>query len=68
MNLELTLEEVKSLREGLQKARATNLNYGIIKKIDAMLLENNLIYEFVPKPRVKYQKKTIWEYVWKEVK
>ena len=68
MNLELTLEEVKSLREGLQKARATNLNYGIIKKIDAMLLENNLIYEFVQKPRVKYQKKTIWEYVWKEIK
>ena len=68
MNLELSLEELKSLREGLSKARATSLNYGIIKKIEAILLENNLIYEFVAKPKVKYQKKTVWEYVWKEVK
>jgi hypothetical protein len=67
MNLELSLEELKSLREGLSKARATSLNYGIIKKIEAILLENNLVYEFVQKPKVKYQKKAIWEYVWKEV-
>jgi hypothetical protein len=68
MNLELSLEEVKSLREGLGKALATSLNYGIIKKIDAMLLENNLTYELVPQPKTKYQKKTIWERVWVEVK
>jgi hypothetical protein len=68
MNLELSLDEVKSLREGLGNARATNLNWGIIKKLDAMLLENNLTYELIPQPKAKYQKKTIWERVWVEVK
>ena len=68
MNLELSLEELKQVRESLNKGRCTLISLDVTKKVDALLLENNLIYEFVAKPKVKYQKKTIWEYVWKEVK
>lgn len=65
MNLEL--KEVKILREALQKAPLQNGTWDLIKRLDAILLENNLIYERIELPKVKYQKKTIVKYVFQEV-
>jgi hypothetical protein len=68
MNLELTLEELKVIRVGLNKAPASLIGLDAIKKVDALLLENNLIYERTELPKVKYQKKAIVKYVFQEVK
>lgn len=66
MNLEL--KEVKILREALQKAPLQNGTWDLIKRLDAILLENNLIYERIELPKAKYQKKAIVKYVFQEVK
>ena len=66
MNLEL--KEVKILREALQKAPLQNGTWDLIKRLDAILLENNLIYERIELPKAKYQKKTRVKYVFQEVK
>lgn len=66
MNLEL--KEVKILREALQKAPLQNGTWDLVKRLDAILLENNLIYERIELPKAKYQKKAIVKYVFQEVK
>ena len=66
MNLEL--KEVKILREALQKAPLQNGTWDLIKRLDAILLENNLIYERIELPKAKYQKKVVVKYVFQEVK
>jgi hypothetical protein len=66
MNLEL--QEVKLIREALQKAPLQQGTWDLVKKLDAVLLENNLIYERIELPKEKYQKKAIVKYVFQEVK
>ena len=66
--MNLSLEEVKAIRVALNKVAATTAGWEVIKKADAYLLENGLIYERTELPKVKYQKKAIVKYVFTEVK
>ena len=68
MNLELTLEQLKLIRVGLNTAPLQTGTWDLIKKLDAILLENNLIYERIELPKAKYQKKARVRYVFQEVK
>ena len=70
MNIEtLSIEDLKLIRIGLNKVPFTG-NPGIldtIKRVDAILATHNLKFEMVARPKVKYQRSNIYDYVFKAI-
>jgi hypothetical protein len=66
-SMNLTIEDLKLIRMGLNKVPVSHQLWDTIKSVDAMLAEHNLKYEMVSKPRRKYQRGTSHEYVFNPI-
>ncbi len=67
--MNLTVEELKTIRMGLNKVSFSSRNNVLetVSKVDAMLAEHNLKFDMVAKPKRKYQRGTIYEYVFNPI-
>jgi len=65
--MNLTVEDLKLIRMGLNKVPVSQQLWDTIKNVDAMLAEHNLKFEMVSKPRRKYQRGTSHEYVFNPI-
>ena len=70
MNIEtLDIENLKTIRLGLNKVPFSTRNniLATVKKIDAILAEHNLKFEMVARPKAKYQRSNIYDYVFNPI-
>jgi hypothetical protein len=65
--MNLTVEDLKLIRMGLNKVPVSPQMWDTIKNVDVMLAEHNLKFEMVAKPRRKYQRGTSHEYVFNPI-
>ena len=67
--MSLTIEELKTIRMGLNKVPFSSRNNILetVSKVDAMLAEHNLMFEMKAKPKRKYQRSTEYEYVFNPI-
>ncbi len=65
--MNLTVEDLKLIRMGLNKVPVSQQLWDTIKNVDAMLAEHNLKFEMVSKLRRKYQRGTSHEYVFNPI-
>jgi len=65
--MNLTIEDLKLIRMGLNKVRVSQQLLDTIKNVDAMLAEHNLKFEMEAKPKRKWQRDTSYEYVFNPI-
>jgi pantothenate synthetase len=67
--MNLTVEELKTIRMGLNKVAFSSRNNVLetVSKVDAMLAEHNLKFEMEAKPKRKWQRDTTYEYVFNPI-
>jgi predicted DNA-binding protein YlxM (UPF0122 family) len=67
--MSLTVEDLKTIRIGLNKVAFSSRNNVLetVKNVDAMLAEHNLKFEMVAKPKRKWQRDTIYDYVFNPI-
>ena len=65
--MNLTIEDLKLIRIGLNKVNVSQQLWATIKNVDAMLAEYNLLYERVELPKRKYQRGSNSEYVFNPI-
>jgi hypothetical protein len=65
--MNLTIEDLKLIRIGLNKVRATQQLLDTVKNVDALLAEHNLKFEMEAKPKRKWQRDTTYEYVFNPI-
>lgn len=68
--MNLSIEDLKTIRIGLNKVAFSDRNNVLetVKNVDALLAEHNLQFEMVAKPKRKWQRDTIYEYVFNPIK
>jgi hypothetical protein len=65
--MNLTIEDLKLIRMGLNKVHVSQQLLDTIKNVDAALAEHNLKFEMEAKPKRKYQRETTYEYVFNPI-
>ena len=65
--MNLTIEDLKLIRIGLNKVSASLKLLDTIKNVDALLAEHNLKFEREAKPKRKWQRDTSYEYVFNPI-
>jgi predicted DNA-binding protein YlxM (UPF0122 family) len=65
--MNLTIEDLKLIRMGLNKVPVSQQLWDTIKNVDAMLAEYNLKFEMEAKPKRKYQRSTSYNYVFNPI-
>ena len=65
--MNLTIEDLKLIRAGLNKVAVSQQLWATIKNVDAMLAEHNLVYERVELPKRKYQRGSNGTYVFNPI-
>jgi hypothetical protein len=66
--MNLTIEDLKLIRLGLNKVPVSAQMWETIKNVDAILAEHNLKFDMEAKPKRKYQRGTSYEYVFNPIK
>ncbi len=66
--MNLTVEDLKLIRLGLNKVDVSSQMWDTIKKVDTMLAEHNLKGEFESLPRRKYARSTRSKFVFNPIK
>ena len=66
--MNLTVEDLKLIRLGLNHVPVSSQMWDTIKNVDAMLAEHNLKGEFESLPRRKYARNTTSKYVFNPIK
>jgi hypothetical protein len=67
-DMNLTVEDLKLIRLGLNYVRVSSQMWDTIKNVDAMLAEHNLKGEFESLPRRKYARNTTSKFVFNPIK
>ena len=67
-DMNLTVEDLKLIRLGLNQVPVSQQMWDTIKNVDAMLAEHNLKGEFESLPRRKYARNTTSKYVFNPIK
>jgi hypothetical protein len=65
--MNLTIEDLKLIRIGLNKVRVSQQLLDTMKNVDALLAEHNLKFEMEAKPKRKWQRDTSYEYVFNPI-
>jgi len=67
--MNLTVEELKTIRMGLNKVAFSSRNNILetVRSVDAMLAEHNLKLEMIAKPKRKWQRDTTYDYVFNPI-
>jgi hypothetical protein len=66
--MNLTIEDLKLIRLGLNKVPVSAQMWETVKNVDAILAEYNLKFDMEAKPKRKYQRGTSYEYVFNPIK
>ena len=65
--MNLTIEDLKLIRLGLNKVPVSAQMWETVKNVDAMLAEHNLKFEMEAKPKRKWQRDTNYNYVFNPI-
>jgi len=67
--MNLTIEDLKTIRIGLNKVAFSDRNNVLetMNNVDALLAEHNLKFEMEAKPKRKWQRDTVYNYVFNPI-
>ena len=65
--MNLTIEDLKLIRMGLNKVPVSPQMWDTVKNVDAILAEHNLKFEMEAKPKRKWQRDTAYNYVFNPI-